>query len=279
MTRLIEEQVRNIPAKLKVFDQELKNKTGASFLELALDAAGMDQDTINPASHKVAIIPVTAGLGKIEGFTEAVQAIAAHLGFRTFVTAAPDVAGLAEAYRSEADLMLLADDFIFAAINLHTGSVADNDQATAAGYTTALRRIAGSLSDKEVLLIGAGPLGTEAAKALIREGAKLIVLDLIREREEALAALFSQAEQRRITTGLSLQQALARTDLLFDASPGEAFIRADWLAGKAIVAAPGLPLGLDAGAAAKVEHKLIHEPLQIGTAVMLFQALAGPRKQ
>jgi pyrrolysine biosynthesis protein PylD len=41
----------------------------------------------------------------------------------------------------------------------------------------------------------------------------------------------------------------------------------------AIISAPGLPLGLDATAAQKFANRLIHEPLQIGTAVMLFQAL------
>jgi 3-methylornithyl-N6-L-lysine dehydrogenase len=273
LTRLIAEQVRAIPGNLEVFDRELKKKTGSSLLELAVDAAGRGADQIRPASYTVAIIPVTAGLGKIEGFTDAIQAIAAYLGFKTFVTSATDVAGLVEAYRSEADMLMLADDQIYAAVNLHTRVVAGNDQATAAGFTATLKKMAGTLKGKEVLLIGAGTLGIEAAKALLKEDATLIVLDLIKKREKSLAANFSKAEQQRVITGLNLKQSLSRVNLVFEASPGDAFIKADWLAKDTAVVAPGLPLGLDPGAATRVEGKLIHEPLQIGTAVMLFQAL------
>lgn len=283
MTRLIAEQVLSLPEKIKEFDRELIKKTGSSLKDLALEAAGFDTAAtqlnnpaaapLNPAAHPVAVIPVTAGEGTIKGFSEALCAIAAYLGFPAFITAASDVSGLVEAYQSNATIALMADDHLYAAINLKTRRVAGNDEATAKGYTVALKKMAGGLAGKEVLLIGLGPLGTAAAQALLQEGAGLILYDLIREKEAALLKSCANAEQQRITTGLSLEQALLRTNLIFDASPGEAFIPDALLPAGAIISAPGLPLGLDATAAQKFADHLIHEPLQIGTAVMLFQVL------
>lgn len=277
MTRLIAEQVLGIPGNLGAFDRELIKKTGSSLKELALAAAGPGfapgPAPPDPAACRVAVIPVTAGQGTIKGFSEALCAIAAHLGFRAFITGATDVAGLAEAYCSNAGIALMADDHFYAAINLINRRVADNEEATARGYTIALKKMAGSLDGREVLLIGAGPLGAEAAKALLCEGARLIIYDLVKEKETALAGCFGGEERKRITAGLDLQQALARTNLIFDASPGDGFIPAALLNPDTFIAAPGLPLGLDAAAAQKFAGRLIHEPLQIGTAVMLFKAL------
>jgi 3-methylornithyl-N6-L-lysine dehydrogenase len=273
MTRLVAGQISLIPETMEDYEQQLNKKTGCGLKKLAIDAAGPGAANINPAIYRVTVIPVTAGLGAIEGFTEAIRAIAVHLGFNASVTASTDVAGLVEAYQSKADLIILADDHVYAAINLKTGRVAGNDEATAKGYTTALKMMAGSLQGKEVLLIGTGSLGAEAAKALLQEGARLILHDLVRVKEAALAGSFEQDLRQRIVTGLSLQEAFSRKPLIYDASPGEAFIKAEWLDSKAIMVAPGLPLGLDAEALMKMEQGLVHDPLQIGTAVMLLRAL------
>jgi 3-methylornithyl-N6-L-lysine dehydrogenase len=277
LTRLIAEQVLGIPGNLKEFDRELIKKTGSSLKELAFDAATFSSTTtaapLAPAACPVAVIPVTAGEGTIKGFSEALCAIAAYLGFPVFITDASDVAGLVEAYQRDATIALMADDHLYAALNLKTRRIAGNDEATAKGYTVALKKMAGGLANKEVLLIGLGPLGTSAAQALLQEGAGLIVYDLVREKEAALLKSCTREEQQRITTGLSLEQSLARTNLIFDASPGGAFIPAALLPADAIISAPGLPLGFEATAAQKFTDRLIHEPLQIGTAVMLFQAL------
>ncbi len=278
MTRLIAEQILGIPGNLKEFDRELIKKTGSSLKELALVAAG-DDLSVDPAAHRVAVIPVTAGQGTIQGFAEAVYAIANHLGFPACITTATDVSGLAEAYQEGANIAIMADDHCYAAFNLLTRLVAGNDEATAKGYTTALQKMAGGLAGKGVLLIGAGPLGTAAAKVLLKEGASLIIYDLASEKEAALAESFDLETRKRITTGFTLEQALSHTNLIFDASPGDAFIPATLLKPDACVVAPGLPLGLDPAAARLHTDRLIHDPLQIGTAVMLFQAIAAPRGQ
>lgn len=276
MTRLIADQVLGIPGNLKEFDRELIKKTGSSLKELALAAAG-DDLSLDPSTHRVAVIPITTGEGTIEGFSEAVCAIACHLGFPAFITATTDVSGLAEAYQGGASIALMADDHCYTAFNLLTRRVAGNDEATAKGHTKALQKMAGDLVGKEVLLIGAGPLGTAAAKALLEEGSSLIIYDLDKGKEGALAESFDLEARKQIATGFTLEQALTCTNLIFDASPGDAFIPAALLKPDAYIVAPGLPLGLDATAAHLHADRLIHEPLQIGTAVMLFQALFSRR--
>ncbi|MFU8794013.1 MAG: 3-methylornithyl-N6-L-lysine dehydrogenase PylD [Dethiobacteria bacterium] len=275
MTRLISEQIRLIPEGLKNYDLELQAKTGLTLKELAAAAVGVNPDRFDHFDSSVAVIPVTAGLGTIDGFSEAIKAIALHLGFNAFITSSADVSGLVEAYDSNADLIMLADDYKYAAINLNTRRVAENDEATALGYCKALAYMAGGVKGKEVLLIGAGPVGTAAAARLAEAGAKLIVCDLNENREAALAESVRRKSGTLPLRGLTLTEALKRKPLVFDASPGDRIISAAMIDEKTIIASPGIPLGLDSDALAIAGDRLIHDPLQIGTAVMLFTALAG----
>ncbi len=274
MTRLISEQIRSIPEALNYYDDELKTKTGFNLKEIAAVAAGIkDEQQLDTKLYKVAVIPVTAGLGTIEGFSEAIWAIAGHLGFSAFITSSSDVSGLVEAYERKADLALLADDNKYVAINLITRHVAENDQATASGYCAALANMAGGLNGKEVLLIGAGPLGRAAARFLAKTGAELIIYDLDKKREILLAETVRTMYGVKAIEGLALGEALKRYPLIFDASPGENIIRAAMINDETMIAAPGIPLGLDSEALAVASDRLIHDPLQIGTAVMLLTAL------
>jgi pyrrolysine biosynthesis protein PylD len=274
LTRLIAEQICAIPNTIKTYDAELLSKTGSTLKELAVEAAGAGAANVNPLLVKVAVVPITAGLGTIAGFTEAIFAIAVHLGFKALITVQSDVGGLVEAYRNKADIAIMADDNCYVAINLKTGSVAENDQATARGYTKALQKMAGGLHLKEVLLIGAGPVGINAAEAIVEAGARLVVFDINREKEKCLAASIIKKYGVPVASGLELEQALAGKPLIFDASPADKIIKADLISEETLVAAPGLPLGLEPEACQKVKNRLIHDPLQIGTAVMLFKAMA-----
>jgi 3-methylornithyl-N6-L-lysine dehydrogenase len=273
MTRLIAEQIRSIPTRLESYDAELIAKTGCSLKQLSAAAAAVDLSQCQPENYKVAVIPVTSGQGTIEGFSEAVCAIAGHFGFRASVTGSSDAGGLAEAFESGADILILADDNVYVAINPASRRVAGNAEATARGYTVALSRMAGGLRGREVLLIGAGQVGQKAAEALLKAGAGLIVFDLDKNKEAALAAAMSEKFQVTIESGLTLDQALARFPLIFDASPGQGLIGAEQVSGETLAAAPGLPLGFTPAALEIIGPRLIHDPLQIGTAVMLFQAL------
>jgi 3-methylornithyl-N6-L-lysine dehydrogenase len=274
MTRLIADQIRAIPARLESYDAELIVKTGCSLKQLAAAAATVDLSQCQPDNYRVAVIPVTAGQGTIEGFSEAVCAIAGHLGFRASVTGSSDAGGLAEAFESGADILILADDNVYVAIHPASRRVAGNSEATARGYTVALSRMAGGLRDREVLLIGAGQVGQKAAEALLEAGAGLIVFDLDKKKEAALAAAMSEKFQVTIESGLSLDRALARFPLIFDASPGSGIDRRRTGRRGNPGCRPGAAPRFTPAALEIIGPRLIHDPLQIGTAVMLFQALA-----
>lgn len=275
MTRLVIDQIISIPEKMQSYDGELLTKTGCTLSQLAAESAGLNGDQVAP-DCSVAVIPVNSGQGTITGFSEAVCAIAAHLGFQAYITGFSDVGGLVEAYEKNADLIIMADDQFYAAINLNTHLVASNDQATAYGYTVALGKMAGGLSGKEVLLIGAGPVGREAGVALCKAGAMTIVYDLDKKKEiELTIKLKEEFGTQAVLSAMNLGQALARKPLIFDASPGASIIPAALVDENTMIAAPGLPLGLDEQALCKVGKRLIHDPLQIGTAVMLFKVLSN----
>ncbi len=278
MTRLLSEDIQAIPATLNSYDLVLKEKTGLSLKGLAALAAGSGYSKLDLKEYRVAAVPFTAGQGTIEGFCESVAAIAGHLGFKATVTASPDVAGLAEAYQCGIDIILLADDDIFIAVNTKTLQVVDNTFATAKGYVASLQQMAGSLTDREVMLIGAGRLGADAAKELAALGVILLIHDTDKSAEKALTEKLA-AQNYKAFCGFSLERALGRTGLIFDASSGREFIDGRLVDYNTLIAAPGMPLGLTDEALSKVRANLIHDPLQIGVATMLYLSLAKPVKK
>ena len=277
MTRLTPEDLRGIPAGLEAYDATLQARTGCTLRELACRAAGTTEarlaELAGPA--RVAVVPLDAGQGVLPGFAEAVRAIAAHLGFPAWVTAAPDAGGLAEAYRRGAGILVTADDSRYIAVNLRSRAVADNNRSTALGFITALGLLAGGLAGRPVLVLGCGPVGREAARLLRGRGAQVSLCDLrvdrAREAAAALAAETPAAGPVRIEE--DLEEALRGHRLLFDATPTPAFIRERHLHPETRIAAPGVPLGLSAEALRAAGPRVVHDRLEIGTAVMLLEAL------
>ncbi|MFO8191565.1 MAG: 3-methylornithyl-N6-L-lysine dehydrogenase PylD [Bacillota bacterium] len=271
MTRLTTGDIATVSAMLPVYDRELKSKTCFTLAGVAACAAGYDSGRVLPEGFTVAVIPVSTGEGKIEGFTEAVQAVIAHLGGQAFITAKSDVEGLAEACLCGAEAIMLADDNIFAAINLHSRRVVNNDQATAAGYAAALDLMAGGLKGRKVLLIGAGRLGSAAAGHLLGRGALLTVLDKNREAETALVNRLKHDLIPVEAAGGSLpEEEIKKHPLIFEATPAGGYIGPDLIDDRKIIAAPGIPLALNKEANRLMRERLIHDPLQIGVAVMFY---------
>ena len=81
------------------------------------------------------------------------------------------MSGLTDAIRLGADIVFMADDSEFIALNVKKGRLADNTRSTAFGYCTALRTTYGDLNGKEVLVIGSGRVGSSAICWLIAHGA------------------------------------------------------------------------------------------------------------
>jgi pyrrolysine biosynthesis protein PylD len=283
MTRLTPEDLRGIPAGLDAYDAALEARTGCDLRALACRAAGMDLPRLEELAGRirVAVVPLDAGQGVLPGFGEAVRAIAAHLGFPAWVTSAPDAGGLAEAYGGGAEILVSADESSYIAVNLRSRGVAENNRATALGFVTALDLLAGGLEGREVLVLGCGPVGREAARFLRERGGRVSLCDLRAQRAretaaalEAEAALMSEAPAAGpVRVEQDLEQALRAHRLLFDATPAPAFIQERHLHPETRIAAPGVPLGLSDGALRAAGPRVVHDRLEIGTAVMLVEAL------
>ncbi len=273
MTRLTAADLRGIPEGLDDYDRELAARTGCSLRELACRAAGLEEQRLAELAReaRVAVVPLDAGQGVLPGFAEAVRSVATHLGFPAWVTAAPDAGGLAEAYRGGAGILVTADDANFIAVNLRTRGVAQNNQATALGFVTVLDLLAGGLAGRGALVLGCGPVGREAAHCLLARGARVSLCDVRPERAQEAAS--ELAAVSRVCVEEDLEQALLRYRLLFDATPAPGFIRERHIRPDTRIAAPGVPLGLSAGALRAVARRVVHDPLQIGTAVMLVEAV------
>jgi pyrrolysine biosynthesis protein PylD len=269
MTRLIKEDVEGIHSELDLYDAELIEKTGLSLRQVACAAAGIsEKDVIQRSSvNKAAVIPITVGEGIIPSFSTAVQSIIQHLGFQAVVTTETDVAGIAEAIAHGANILFMADDLKFIALNIQTGTMADNGAATGKGFVAALNGLACGLEGKEVLVLGAGPVGIGAVAFLKMLGAKPAVFDIDESKVEKLK------DDTSIKLESGLKRALAAYCYVIDATPQGGFIQLGDVHPDIKIACPGMPLGLSPLAYPSLKGGLIHDPLQIGVATMLTMAL------
>ncbi len=271
MTRLREEDVFDISDSLQEYDQKLVDQVGKSLSGIAAHANGVSEKRICDLHQAipVAVIPITCGEGIINGFSRSVQKIIEFMGFTSFVTGLKDVGGLAEAVEKGAKVVFLADDDHFVAINIAAGKVVDNGKATGKGYAAALDLMSGGLRDKEVLLIGAGPVGMGAAEYMSAHGARIFVYDINQEQAENLI---------KTVPGIQIVQdfydSLPEYKLLFDATPAAEIIGAEYIDEDTMVAAPGIPLGLSRGCLPLIAGRLVHDALEIGVATMLFDSLS-----
>lgn len=281
MTRLTEDDVRGLIAGLLRFESGLVEVSGLTLRSLAartvaLDAelaaaatagAGAGRAPELPAAASFACVPVTTGEGIISGFGECVAVILGRLGWSARVTGQPDVRGLQEAVDGGAEVLFVADDHRFVALNVRKARCVDDDPATAHGYVTALEAAAGGLEGRHVLLLGLGPVGRAAAGRLLARGAELTVV----EPDDARVAL--ALRQGLAFTRAELSEGLTRADLVFDATPAPAVIDAPQIGPATIAAVPGVPSAFTAAAQSRLGVRHIHEPLAVGVAVMAARAL------
>lgn len=269
MTRLTTHDIAKLDSELTQYNLSLIEKTGVDLAAIASFAAGITRENLKQAiqKHRAAVVPITSGQGIIGGFAESVQSIIQFLGCACFVTEAANVAGIAEAIDRKASIIFAADDDRFIAYHVGKGSYVDNGEATGRGYVAALAHMAKGLKGQDVLVLGAGPVGQGAISLLKELGARVKLFDL---QAEALKPYQTDA---LVTLEFSLSEALSKYRFILDATPAGGFIGADDLQPLAMLAAPGIPLGLNLEALAKFGPHLIHDPLQIGVATMLAMIL------
>ena len=266
---LTKEDVIEVVEKLPAYDAELVRKTGLSLKDIATRSMEVSEEKVKAAlaSHKVGVVPITAGGGIVEYFSEAVTGILNYLGADVFKTSSTDIAGVAEGVEKGADIVFFADDNRFIALNLPLRRVTDNAEATARGYAAALEAMAGGLNQREVLVIGgAGRVGWNAVLSLKSRGARVAACDLNQQKMESLG------KEHQIMVERNLEEALGRYAVLFDASPAANIIEAKHIRPETLIAAPGMPLGLTEEAYSLVEQRLIHDVLEIGVATMFVHA-------
>jgi pyrrolysine biosynthesis protein PylD len=275
MTLLRPNDIENIIPTIKAYDAHLQAATGASLLDIASFAAETEQSFVPEliGRTRVICVPTTSGQGRIQNFVEALACIAKHIGFEALALARTDVAGLAEAYEKQADIILTADDSRFVAINTHTLRVVDNAEATGKGFTCALDRLVGGLKDKRVLVLGCGPVGRSACLTLLRLKAHVALFDtkpwLCREFVDQK----SDPLKKKIQIETDLKAALHAHAYVIDATPAANIIDATIIAPSTFIAAPGVPCGVSDDARPILKERLIHDPLQIGVATMLLLAV------
>ncbi len=271
MTRLQPPDIAGIAEHLKAYDAELTAKTGCSLKQIACRAAAVDETIFarRAAGTRIGVVPLSTGRGIIAGFCDAVAGIAMHLGCRAFVTRRMDAAGLAEAFEGKADILMLADDDCFAAIDIRSRRVSRNAQATGRGFAQGLELMAGGVKNRAVLVIGCGPVGGAAALWLCRRGVQVCLYDIVERNCHDLAATLSRLTGSKACIAGQLEPALADQQLIIDACPAGGIIDADHITASTWISAPGVPLGLTAAARVKLAQRLLHDPLQIGVATMI----------
>jgi pyrrolysine biosynthesis protein PylD len=275
MTRLKADDIKKIASRLDRYDRELTQKTGVTLRGIACHALGIPEGTFRSVagSVEVGVVPITSGGGILEGFAQTVQRIVRHIGFKAFVTLNRDVAGIAEAVEKNAEVLMMADDQRFVALNTRSNRMSDNAIATGKGYAAGLDLMAGGLEGQKVLVIGCGAVGRSAVNAILQRGAEAAVFDINPQYGYQLANEIYKSTRKRIIIEIDLKKALQQYHLLLEATDASGIIDANTIRPYTHVAAPGIPLGLTPAAVEKISGRLLHDPLQIGTAVMAVDAV------
>jgi pyrrolysine biosynthesis protein PylD len=269
MTRLTSDDVSVIGETIKGYDDFLRARVGVSSLGMAEFFAGNKEICKALSKSSAAVVPITSGLGVINGFTEAVQAILKHIGIEAFITNGTDVAGFYEAFVKGVNLIFAADDNVFSAFNLKTGKAVDNSFATGRAYAMALELAAKSLKGKTVTVVGAGQVGASAIDYLISKNAKVIVVEINEEKVKRL-----KKKYKTVSSMNDLSDAVEQTSLVLIAAPADGVLTEKMIKPEMIVSSPAIPVGLTESAMRKLpEDNLIHDPLQLGVISMAALAL------
>lgn len=267
MTRLKKEWIQDIGDKISEQNDFLRKYAGMDYLDVASAVSGCERrELLNAAKqYQVSVVPITSGLGVIDTFSESVASIAAAMGFRAKVTKGTDVDGMYEAHQTGADIVFMADDNRFIAVNLRNSHVGENNDATAKGFVEVLDRKAGGLSGKGVLILGYGVIGQKAGDVLKKKKALITVFDReFKRRAQAAADGFEVIDD---------SNCIREYSHIVDATSEGGWLKGDDLNHNFMGVMPGVPLSLDADAQSRYRGQFIHNNLEIGTAGMIGLAL------
>lgn len=275
MTRLTTNDIEDISETLSRHELQLRSATHCGILGIGCHAYGVDENLVHQKLSQLTacVVPVTSGEGVISGFSETVQEILSFLGLKTQVTDLPDVGGLNQAFRQDADIVLMSDDDHFIAFNLQDKMTVHNSEATGKAFAAALDLVAmadGRNSKKDAAVMGCGPVGTAGAKALLDFGFNLCIYDTQLPAAKNLESLLRNYSPRsKITFSPDVNKAISCNRYILEATPAPNTIAASCLNVKSVVAAPGVPLGITAAGVDLLGERAIHDKLELGVAAML----------
>ncbi|WP_373483363.1 3-methylornithyl-N6-L-lysine dehydrogenase PylD [Acetobacterium sp.] len=258
MTRLVKKDIAAMDKNLNHLDRLLEAVTGKSLLEIGAFAMGKALPLI---PTRIAVVPITTGLGIIQGFSETVTAILVYLGADAFTTEKTDVRGLQEAFSRGAEVVFMADDQTFSAFHFKNGSWSDNGDATGRGFAAALYLAAKAQAQMEVLVLGAGAVGQAAIEFLLEKNISVVLGEIDQDKARACGEKYQNIK-------VAADWTAGRYHYIVEATPIADLIKTKNITDQSIIAAPGVPFGV-APAAAKKADQIIHNLLELGVATML----------
>ncbi len=276
MTRLKSSDISNIASQLKIYNQELLDRTGRTLMGIACHAYGKDEIQIKQQikSFSIHVVPVTAGQGIITNFSTTVSAILQFLGFNALVSDLSDTAGVAQAFKDKANAIMMADDHSFVGFNLKTQCVTDNSKATGRIFASALDLMAKGIKNHEVLVQGCGPVGKAAVRTLLSFGARVTLFDIHISAAQSLKKnLFKYPGGKDIVIENDLNTALLNHQYILEATPSADTIQDELISDHMFVAAPGVPLGISPNGCKILKNRLIHDKLELGVAAMAISLI------
>lgn len=269
MTRLKTEDLMPSMGNMCAYNEKMLQILGCGIHKLAAHALGLEEKFVVQAfkQSSVAIIPISSGEGIISGFSQLLYEIASFLGCKTEILA-QDQKGFAEAKAKNYEIILWSDDDTYVAENLWYDFQAENGWATGLGYAAALDLLISRYQyEKKALVLGAGPVGSSASYALTRAGYAVVLCDKDLEKAQEHAQTLS----RCIAVDLETIAQYAPYYCLLDATPADTKYCEKYLAENPCITAPCVPCHWEE----KKEYhaKLWHDPLQLGTVIMLASAI------
>lgn len=266
MTRLITEWIEEIGDVNDPYGAELKQKTGLDYDGLLIKTCHITQEYLASVREKlqVCIIPITTGQGVIGSFAQSVAGIIQNMGFAAIVTEKTDVAGIYEAGMKGADILFMADDERYIAINLRNGKISNNDQATARGFVTILNQMTRNMNCRDTLVLGGGTVGK-------------IIIDLLKLQQDNVFVYDKDKEILNSLAGAKVtpveKDEIRNYKKIIDATCEGGWITKDMLNSQAKIAALGVPFSFSEDAGTAFEQQALYDCLTTGTAVMLGEVI------
>ncbi len=275
-----------MPCGMNEYNNNLRKISGVDLAGLVMHIYGIDEKEMDHLRKvvKVCAVPVTQGMGVIASFSESVAAITGSMGFESSVSPSTDVEGLYDAVRSGADVIFMADDDRYLAMDMVKGAIGENDRCTALGFaalagimTNERDDAAGKIEDlgrHRVLQAGFGRVGKEMAAILADRG---VAFDLLEKDEKAIGQFKGFLSERGLDPGrhrvVKDPRDMIEYDVVLDLTNEGGWITGSMVREDMTYLSPGLPLSLTEEAVEMLGDRCFYDELETGTGVMLGEIL------